>query len=440
MFQYKKYSWLLTELHQHKANLKILNVIFLKHSSANSIFFTDPEGILTLHIRRSLKIKEYLGKFFTKKLASPESFDSSKPILYLVYPTYKKPITIIELKEVLKKDFKLSSVKEIIFTQDYQHESSTFYSVEIIFDGEGLKTLLYRKDYNQINILHKDFKYINLAMALTKYLVAFIEGITLKNVVRLIYEFVVDPNFVPIILCVNEIKLISPKIIALNKGVDAEGLETHVLIKSDYKGTLFEIVPSLVKEPESEATSPSPVDPSLTTSIFKHFIKQFLRGEKPRRRTIKKLSSNQLTEHNSPCIKSIQEKKLVETPVEHKVRSPKSLNSKPIKLRSSASAGDATKLPNLKSLISPKFSNKLNYLNSYKPNSTLSRFLKNEEERLLEKNSKRIVSFQLEHYGESLENSSKKKKHLKSRVYKKAKKRLIREKVLSPYLNIQVFK
>lgn len=440
MFQYKKYSWLLNELQRQKANLKILNIIFVKTSSANSIFFTGPEGILTLNTKKSLKIKDYLKKFFTKKLAASESFDSSKPILYLVFPTYKKLITTIELKEVLKKDHKLSSVKEIIFAQDYQHEISTFYSAEIIFDGEGLKTVLYRKDYSQISNVHKDFKYINLAMDLTKYLVGFIEEITSKNVLRLIYEFVVDPNFIPIILCVNEIKLVSPKIIALNKDVDAEGLETHVLTKSDFKGTLYQIIPSIVKEPESEATSPSPVNSSLTTGIFKHFIKQFLRGEKPRRKKIKKLSSGQINEHNSPCIKSILEKKLTESPVKHKIQSPKLLNSFPIKLRSSESASDSIKLPDLKSISSPKSFTKLNYLNNYKPNSTLSRFLKDEEERILEKNSKRIVSFQLEHNGESLENSPKKKKHLKGQVYKKVKKRLIREKVLSPYLNIQVFK
>lgn len=442
MFHYKKYQWLLTELHHHKASIKILNITFVNNSSVLCSFSTGPDGILSCNPKKPALLKDYLEHFLTKKLSS-ESFDISKPILYIVFPTYKKQLTLTELKEMLKRDSKLSSVKSIIFIQDLQHNYSIYYSAEANFDGEGLKTILYRKDFNQPDYVYKDSKYIQLAMNLVKYLVSFIEGIVNKNIFRLFFEFIVDQNFSPIVLCVNKIKLVDPKIVALNKGVDVDELETHVLRKNDFKMKVFEWIPSIVKEPEPDATSPTPVNTSLTTSIFKHFIKKFLTGEKFKRKTVKKKLSSKTFGYLSPTGSLVLDKIKADTPAKLKLqqtRSPSWINSIPVTIRNSASAGDSMKLPNLKHQSASNSFKNLSYLNSFKPNNTLIRFLKDEEERILEKKSRRILSFQLENFIESSEASPQKKKKLKNKIYKKVKKRILPKKVNSPYLKIQTIK
>lgn len=440
MFEVKKYVWLLSELAKQKANLRILDIYFLKLESIQSSFITSADGLITTLASKQVSIKEALEKVFYKKLISIDNIELSKPIIYVCYPTYKKIISVNELRDLMKKEQKLNSVKEIILMQDYQHGCSQYYSVELVFDGEGLVTSIFRKDFNFPENSWKDTKYIHLAMNLSKYLVSFIESNTSKNILRLNYDFVIDPKFVPIIFYINSIKLTHPKLIALNKGISTEALEHHIPIKKDFKCQTFPLIPSLVKEPEPEATSPSPINLNLTTSIFKHFIKQFIEG-KPRRKTVKQAMSEQI----SPVPVMKMEKRASDDLKTHSNRNSqgRSTANPPDKLRLNLSLGESIKLPDVKILGSPKLiSHRSCLFESLKPSSSLSKFLKDEEERILERKTKRLACLKITENSDC-EILKIKKKNLKKngiKIRKKVKKHRTREKIASPYSNPQILK
>ena len=440
MFEVKKYAWLLSELTKQKANLRILDIYFLKLESIQSSFKTSADGLITTQGFKQISIKEALEKVFCKKLISIDNLELSKPVIYVRYPTYKKIISVNELRDLMKKEQKLHSVKEMILMQDYQHGYSQYYSVDLVFDGEGLITSIFRKDFIFPETSWKDSKYIHLAMNLSKYLVSFIETCTSKNILRLNYDFVIDPKFVPIILYINSIKLTYPKIIALNKGISTEALERHIPIKKDFRAQVFNLIPSLVKEPEPEATSPSPINSNLTTSIFKHFIKQFIEG-KPRRKTVKQTMSEQM----SPVPAMKIEKRASDDLKTYSNRNShgRSTANPQEKLRLNLSLGESIKLPDVRVLGSPKLiSHRSCLYDALKPTTFFSKFLKDEEERILERKSKRLACSKIAETSECKILKIKKKNLNKKgiKIRKKLNKHKTREKIASPYSSPQILK
>lgn len=446
MFEVKKYQWVLSELSKLKSKLKLLEVTFIKSGQVESSFSTGQEGMIVSLQNKGSFIKETLERYFLKRMNGLENSETIKPIAYMIYASHKRVVYINDVKDLLKKDQKLHNLKEIILYQEYQHEPTTFYTLELYYDGEGLVSSLYRRDIGNESII-KDNKFLYLTLNLSKYLVSSIENLVDKNLIRLKYDFVVDQYFCPVIFYISQIKLVHPKIIALNKGINADGLENLTLVKNDYKGLIYPKVPTIVKEPDPDTANPAPVTKPESASIFINFISKFLDPEKkPNRKKIASQTSQTfMSEQVSPVPFTLIENKSFETEsLPSKIivssRSPPPFLSD---FRKSNFVNKEVRLPDLKATTSSKhLLSKHHYVfPSLQPNSSLINFLKIEEERLLEIKSKRLEN--LEKNRGTLPvilKEKKKKKKSKKKLAKKVKKIYSVPKFVSPYEVYQSYK
>lgn len=448
MFETKKYQWLLSELSKSKAKLKFLEATFIKSGQVESSFNTGSEGIISSSQNKGTSIKDTLEKYLFKRMNGLESSETIKAVAYMLFASYKRVVYINDVKELLRKDQKLHNLKEIILIQEYQHEPTTFYTLELYYDGEGLVSTLYRRDINNETMI-KDNKFLYLTLNLSKYLVSSIENLIDKNVIRLNYDFVVDQNFCPVVFYISLIKLVHPKIIALNKGINVDGLENLTLVKNDYKGLVYPKVPTLVKEPEPdpETTNLVPVTKPESASIFMSFISKFLDPEKKtiKRKMTFKTAQTFASEQVSPVPFLQMENKSIDSdsfPSKTLTisRSPPPLISE---LGKSSFSHKDFKLPDLKTSGSSKhLFHKHNYFfPNLQPSDALSSFLKIEEERLLELKSKRLANSEmLRDTLPAIKKQKKKKKKSKKKSVKKPKKSSSAQKFLSPYEISQNFK
>lgn len=441
MFEVKKYQWFLSELSKIKSKLKILEISFIKSDQVDSSFFTNNEGTITSASLKTQSIREILERYLNRRMNGLENSETIKPVVYMMFASHKKIAFINDVKDLIRKDQKLHNLKELILFQESQHDYSIFYTLELYYDGEGLESTLYRRETSNPETSIKDNKFLHMTLNLSKYLVSSIESFVEKNVMRLKYDFIVDQNFCPVILYISQIKLVHPKIIALNKGMNADGLENLTLVKNDYKGLTYPKIPTVVKEPDPETISPAPVKKAVYTSIFMSFISKFLTtDQKSRKRQSNKPTPLLTSEQVTPIPLSLTETN------ERKINSSKSPN--PVLLEASKSSfsfslASTLKLPDIKLA---KSSRNLNNKNSYlftglKPNNTLSAFLKIEEERILENKNKRATNSEvMKETLPTIEGKKKKRKRNQSKKVKKIKKVRSLPRIISPYQLIQTLK
>ena len=142
MFDEKSYMWFLGELFKSKLKLKILDIAFCKADHIEVIYFTDNDGTVSVAPNRSLLIRDVLRKFVSIRTNGLEKREFTKPILYATYSLSKKIYYSSDVQEIIRKDIKQPNLRELIIFQEYSHDYSIFYTLELEFDGEGLISTL----------------------------------------------------------------------------------------------------------------------------------------------------------------------------------------------------------------------------------------------------------------------------------------------------------
>ena len=99
----KSYWWLLSELCNSKASLKILETGICRGSKLLDWFYTNHIGIITKKpLKEKIKTKRILNYFLNQKLPILEEYDPGKVICYLYHRKGRRIITAkdtIELAE-----------------------------------------------------------------------------------------------------------------------------------------------------------------------------------------------------------------------------------------------------------------------------------------------------------------------------------------------------
>lgn len=459
MFEEKKYSWLLAECAKIRARIKILDVGFLKSDQIDSSYTTNSDGFIASVSSKNQTTREMLKKYLAKRTNILDSSLVVKPIAYAAYSLIRKVFYSTDVHEIIRKESKMLNLKEIYLFQDYYHEHNIYYSVDIAFDGEGLVSYVTKKDVFNADMSIKDSKYIYLAVTLTKYLTTIIENALDKNLIRLSYDFVVDPHFNLIILTVPHIKVMHPRVIALNRGLNVDQLENLTLVKNEYKNLTYSRIPSIVKEPEPESSLIVPQNPSVSTNIFINFVSKFLSGESKKNYRRRSEIASVLSDadqptyiHKTSAIDSNGPLYNNEVGIEtSRPLGPKFRDSEQVLKYSERPASITTKYnksitPSIRFSIprdiKPASTNNASSTSRVLskntlfpfllPSQSLSLFLKNEEERIQESKTKRsqAVEFNIE----KLPNLKKKVKKVKKIVRKKLKKPRSERKLPSPYI------
>ncbi|OMJ91588.1 hypothetical protein SteCoe_5846 [Stentor coeruleus] len=401
MFEEKKYFWLLTELAKVKARIKILDVSFLKSDQIDSSFTTNSDGYIVSVSCRNQTARDVLKKYLTKKSHLHESSEIIKPVAYATFPLTRKVLYVTEVQEIIRKDIKMLNLKELYMLQEYHHEFNVYYSLELKYDGEGLASRVYRKDMCFSDISIKDTNYIYLTTALSKYLTNIIENALDKNLIRMNYDFLVDRQFNLIILTVSQIKVVHPRVIAQNKGLDADSLEKLTIMKNEYKNTPSSRLPSIIKEPEPESPLKISQNKASSANIFINFVSKFLSGESKksfRRRSVR-ISTLGNIDLITPVLENLKEEKPKETDrVIKNIDYTPSLDTKSRKSATPSlnfSSPRAAKPNGFNLSSTSRNKSTYNFFPFLQPNPSLSNFLRNEEERIMENKIKRDKTVRL---------------------------------------------
>lgn len=433
MFEEKTYLWLLHELFRAKTKLKILDIAFCKADSVENVFFTDNEGSVNILANKHFSVRDALKTFLSKRISGLENKNSPKPIVYVTYCLSKKVLFYSEIQEILRKDLKQTNLKEIVLFQEYCHDYSTFYTLELTFDGEGLASSLSRRDTTNLEFFAHDLKYLHIAIHLSNHLVKVIENTLNKNIIRLKFDFVIDLEFNPIILNVLQIKIAHPKVLALNKNLNADQLESLTLFKNEYKAAQFLKVDFAIKEPETNLSISGIEDSISNKSIFVSFVSKFLSGDskkllksksikpglQPLVQTSKYVDNEgkQLLSFEVPNIPNRLNRNVISPDPTLQIHSPNSAFS--YQLKRVPSVMNKRKIFNEKILFP-----------NLKPSASFTKFLKAEETRILEKNSKNVDFLKNQVELPAIKISTKKKKKGKKA---KKKEKGNKEILISPY-------
>lgn len=355
-----------------------------------------------------------LKKFLGKRVNGLESPDHLKPVAYAVYSLSKKILFNNDIQDVLRRDAKQNNLKEIYLFQEVAHDYSVYYTLELVYDGDGLISDISRRDMNSPDVYVKDTRYISLTINLSKYLVKIIEDCLNKQVIRLKYDFVINPNFDPIILTITEIKVVNPKLAALNKGLNAEQLENLTLFKNEYKTSDFIRRDSVIKEPEIESTTTTTIKKATNTNIFLSFVSKFLSGDTKKTNSVKtikpvfSLSNNISPGPAKDLNNTLISQSKTQTSLGNRLKSTKASFKFSSKTDKGRSFKRSAMFPNLK------------------PSASLDLFLKQEEERILENKSKKSP---LLDYAEQLPSIKKIKKSKKKKIKKNKLKLIYKQKI-----------
>lgn len=441
MFEEKKYFWLLTELAKVKARIKILDVSFLKSDQIDSSFTTNSDGFIASVTCKNQTARDVLKKYLIKRSNLHESSEIIKPVAYATFSLTRKVLYVTEVQEIVRKDIKMLNLKELYMFQEYHHEFNVYYSLELKYDGEGLASRVYRKDMCFSDMSVKDSNYIYLTTALSKYLTNIIENTLDKNLIRMNYDFLVDQQFNLIILTVSHIKVVHPRVIAQNKGLDADQLEKLTIMKNEYKNTPCNRLPSIIKEPEPESPLKIPQNKAASANIFINFVSKFLSGESKksfRRRSVR-ISTISSIDLITPVLASLKEEKPKESD-----RIIKNINYTPsldTKSRKSATPSliftspRAVKPNGFNTLSTSRNKSTYSIFPFLQPSPSLSNFLRNEEERIMESQTKRDKVVRI--MKDNLPKLKKKVKGVKKRAKKKVMKNQMERKLLETYIFCQ---
>ena len=254
-------------------------------------------------------------------------------------------------------------------------------------------------------------------------------------------------QFNPVLLNISQIKTVHPKVLALNHGLNAGQLESLTLLKNEYKNSTFNRLQTLVKEPEMENFTPTPDEvKTKSTNIFANFILGFLAGDSKKlvkSKTIRQVGSQQITP-----VPSTFSERADEVGLDMKIE--KMLSRNKFTFSPQPLLNIETPTLTFENLVRKDITNRLPQVNSsrtsvkkplfanLKPSSSLSNFLKIEEERILESRMMRKAKLleteadQLPSIKNKTKNKLKKKKKTKKRkLIKNSSKELLQ--VFSPY-------
>lgn len=491
MFENKKYIWLLTELAKHKMKLKILTVAFINNKEVFAFFESSKDGDVQMKVKNLGKVKKVFQTFLESRNNSIKNFDGLSPVAYLSSEASQKLLNKVEVKWLIKKEGNNCNTKEIILFQEHLHSFSTYFVMELKFDGKDLVSYLNRCECDKKEMIPDD-RFLNLAMSLNIHLVECIEGLTEKNVVRLKYHFVIDPHFTIWIIKICQIKLVNQSVLVNNKGLSIELLENSVLVNRESKG-LTKFVPSTVRHPETDPVTPQIVKPE-NSKIFMKFVESFL-GDKKKQNEKKKVRSLSQVEFTNleQDIQEFNESKFIEETfkqfkkqntqsqfkiikigqiekIEENEKKPEKIekinkkvekfeesskkdekfeetNKKVEKIQENKKFASAEKIQENKKLASAEkkslsscssFIKTIPIFPSLKPSPVLSSFLKSEEERITKIQSKRLASSEAS--SGVIKPHAFSRKKLKKRLKNKKSERTSMPKLLSPYRLFQFFK
>lgn len=434
MFENKKYVWLLTELAKRKMKLKILEIVFLGNKEILAHFESSEDGCVKIKGNKNGNIKEVLEKFLQQRIGTgKKKLNGLVPILYLANETSKKLLNKVEVKWLIKKGKINCYDKEVILFQEHLHCFSSYFVMELRFDGIQLECSVFRMDCDRKGSVPDD-RYYNLTASLNTHLVSSIEKFTEKNVVRLKYEFIIDTNFCLWIMKIRHIKLAHPNFLAANKGLSIDILENSAFANKEYKN-LAKFIPSRIKHPDSIQVSQPALKSESSTKIFMKFVANFLESKKksPLKTSGRSLSQ---VEFEKPGLKleELTESGFIESTFKRLA----SVKNQPVSEVKKVEKVNEGKLPKIRVLSNCLWSKSRikEFFPSLQPSPILGSFLKSEEERIMGIQSRRLGNS--EGLIEFVPNSFTIKK------LKRVKKKKISEKsipkLLSPYRIIQYFK
>ena len=409
MFEEKNYMWLLGEFARSKSKLKIIEIAFCKAEQVEASYFTDQEGIVVLSSNSKQTSKDILRKFLSKRINGLEQQPYVKPVAYANFSLHRKVFFCEDVMEILKKNVKHNNLKELFLFQEYNHEYNIYYTTELIYDGQELLIYISKRDMNNISFAINDTKHMNAVLNLSKYIVKIVENSLNKNIIRMKYDFVIDLQFNPIVFNVKLIKFVHPKLLALNKGLNADQLENLTLVKHEYKNSSYPRYDSVVKEPDMDILSPVNIEKSITANIFVSFMSKFLEGENKkstRRKSSRQIffSSQQISPAPSGCPETqSQDNENIPNNVENlgklkfqgfdKFSSPQPMmntDTENFSYSKNAIFRKDIDRKSLNSIPSGIFKRNAMFPN-LQPSDSLSNFLKTEQGRILENRSKRML-------------------------------------------------
>jgi hypothetical protein len=384
MFEVKSYCWLLQELARTKSKLKILEIAFVRGQEISEVFHTSFDGSIEI-TGKKLTLSATLESFLQRSQMQNKNYEE-KAAIYACSETSARILNGKELKASIKKPSKLFNIREIIKFQEHLHESKTFFSMQVHFNGNELESRLFRKEIDSKDEIN-DTSFMYLALNIMKHLVEMVENFTKKNVVRLKFHFIIDKHYTLYIIHTALIKLVHPKVLLTYKSLDVERLENLISLKNEFKGPAI-FIKSRFKEPDIDPLTPKPSAMHPNLNIFATFVSSFLQIRKTDRKNTWRSSSIGLVEdgpgsRNESCMK-------IETPglSEFLSESPS-----PIELKNAGRVIKVLKLPKIKSQnsIKGKVSMVKDLFPSLQPSPTLGILLKTEELRIKESQDRRLA-------------------------------------------------